>query len=115
METGVGVTRSGTVDARIGPPRTPHTMWISKHALAPLSRADRKIICRRAAGSCVGEVPPLAVVICQSLFSHGLDQHVSPAPLFGGHGGARRGAPRTQTNPSPAPLSPALPGAVVGR
>src|SRR5262249_56271235 len=59
------------------------------HRIASLSRANREIVGRRASGSCIGKVPPFVSVICKSLFAHGRDQHVSPAPLFGADGGAR--------------------------
>src|SRR5690242_17070969 len=62
----------------------------TQQLLTPLSRADRKIIGSQAAGPCVGEVPPLAGIVCKSLFAHRLDQHVAPALLFGTHSGARR-------------------------
>src|SRR5262249_57644692 len=44
---------------------------------------------RRAGGSCIGKVPPFMIVICKSLFAHGLEEHSSPAPLFGADGAAR--------------------------
>src|SRR5262245_15084519 len=87
---------------------------MSTHALAPLSRADRKIIRPCAAGSGVGEVPPLAVVISQSLFAHCLDQRISPAPLFGSHGGARRVARGIKAVEARAHID-AVVGAALGR
>src|SRR5438093_13409364 len=55
----------------------------------PLSRADRKILRRGASGFCVRKMPPLAVVIAEFPFPHGLHQRVSPAPLVGIDGVAR--------------------------
>src|SRR5215469_4029922 len=58
----------------------------NKHALG---RADRKIIRRGASRSRIRKVPPFMIVVCKSLFAHGRNQHVSPAPLFGADGGTR--------------------------
>src|SRR5262245_10023140 len=59
------------------------------HRIATLARANRKIVRRRASGSCIGKVPPFMIVICKSLFAHGLVEHPSPAALFGADGGTR--------------------------
>src|SRR5262249_33686244 len=101
----------GVRDIRM--PATPYNIWqtnqdakaagrtgkkrcyASRGSLAPhrgggaLGRAKRKIVGRRASGSCIRKVPPFVIVVCKSLFAHGREEHLSPAPLFGADGGAR--------------------------
>src|SRR5438876_9392049 len=64
--------------------------WTSGcHRIASLRLANRKIVRRRASGSCIGKVPPFMIVICKALFAHGVEEHLAPAPLVGADGSAR--------------------------
>src|SRR5215470_5015487 len=66
--------------------RSHYASSTNKHALG---RANREVVRRGARGSCIRKVPPLMIVVCKSLFAHGLVEHPAPAALFGADGGTR--------------------------
>ena len=48
-----------------------------------LGRAYRKIMGWPSTGSCIGVVPPLAMVVSKALLAHSLEQNPAPALLLG--------------------------------